>query len=72
MSLLLEGEHSHTDTPLHRLTPLSPGDSGSGKTALAAKLAKESAFPFVKVITPEDLVGFSESMITAKLNSVRR
>ena len=36
------------------------GPPGSGKTALAARLAMESEFPFVKVCSPEDMVGFSE------------
>ncbi|WEW54950.1 transport between ER and Golgi ATPase protein [Emydomyces testavorans] len=36
------------------------GPPGSGKTALAAKIAIDSDFPFVKLISPEDMVGFSE------------
>ena len=36
------------------------GPPGSGKTALAAKIAMDSDFPFVKLISPEDMVGFSE------------
>jgi len=38
-------------TPL--LTVLLEGETGSGKTALAAKLALESKFPYVKMISPE-------------------
>jgi vesicle-fusing ATPase len=34
------------------------GPSGSGKTSLAASIAKNSEFPFVKVISPELLVGY--------------
>lgn len=30
---------------------------GSGKTALAAKIAIDSGFPFVKMISPENFVG---------------
>ncbi|TPX19533.1 transport between ER and Golgi ATPase protein [Coccidioides immitis] len=36
------------------------GPPGSGKTALAAKMAIDSDFPFVKLISPEDMVGFNE------------
>lgn len=40
---------------------LFEGPPNSGKTALAAQLAKMSDFPFVKVCSPEDMVGFTES-----------
>jgi hypothetical protein len=40
---------------------LLEGPPNSGKTALAAQLAKNSDFPFVKVCTPEEMVGFTES-----------
>lgn len=40
---------------------LLEGPPNSGKTALAAQLAKSSDFPFVKVCTPEEMVGFTES-----------
>jgi vesicle-fusing ATPase len=43
------------------------GDNGSGKTALAATLAMESGFPFVKFITSEDMIGQTESM---KINTI--
>ena len=39
------------------LTVLLEGVNGSGKTALAAKLAIESDFLFVKMISPEMFVG---------------
>lgn len=35
---------------------------GSGKSAMAASVAMESEFPFVKVISPESLVGFNEQV----------
>lgn len=40
---------------------LIEGPPNAGKTALAAKLAKMSDFPFVKVCSPEDMVGYTES-----------
>lgn len=55
-------------TPL--VSVLLEGDSGSGKTALAAKLALDSQFPYVKVVTPEDLVGYSEYNKLAQINDV--
>ena len=42
------------------LTVLLEGQQGSGKTAIAAKMALDSEFPFVKLITPENYVGYSE------------
>lgn len=45
-------------TPL--LSILLEGRNGCGKTALAAKLALESQFPYVKMISPENFVGYSE------------
>lgn len=48
---------------------LLEGPPNSGKTALAATLAKMSDFPFVKVCSPEDMVGFTES---AKCLQIRK
>ncbi|KDR16531.1 Vesicle-fusing ATPase 1, partial [Zootermopsis nevadensis] len=48
---------------------LLEGPPNSGKTALAAQLAKNSDFPFVKVCTPEEMVGFTES---AKCLQIRK
>ncbi|KAI1352778.1 P-loop containing nucleoside triphosphate hydrolase protein [Xylaria sp. FL0043] len=36
------------------------GPKSSGKTALAAHIAMQSGFPFVKMITPADLVGYRD------------
>lgn len=48
---------------------LLEGPPNSGKTALAAQIAKESDFPFIKVCTPEDMVGFTEN---AKCLSIKK
>jgi vesicle-fusing ATPase len=48
---------------------LLEGPPNSGKTALAAELAKSSDFPFIKVCSPEEMVGFTES---AKCLSIRK
>ncbi|KAM7193387.1 vesicular-fusion protein sec18 [Naviculisporaceae sp. PSN 640] len=36
------------------------GPRGSGKTALAAQIARDSDYPFIKMITPSALVGFRD------------
>jgi len=46
-------------TPLFSV--LLHGQAGSGKTALAAKIALDSEYPFIKVASPEDMVGFGEA-----------
>nr|AAF27633.1 Sec18 [Komagataella pastoris] len=46
---------------------LMHGPSGSGKTALAASIALASKFPFVRLISPEAMVGMSES---SKINYI--
>jgi len=48
---------------------LLEGAPNAGKTALAAQLAKTSGFPFVKICSPEDMVGFTES---AKCTQIRK
>ncbi|GFT54560.1 vesicle-fusing ATPase 1 [Nephila pilipes] len=40
---------------------LLEGPPNSGKTALAAKLALKSEFPFVKLCSPEDMIGYTEN-----------
>ena len=42
------------------LSILLSGENGCGKTALAAKIAIDSGFPFVKMISPENYVGFTD------------
>ena len=42
----------------------------AGKTALAATLAKDSGFPFVKICSPEDMVGFTESAKCLRIKKV--
>ncbi|PNP54257.1 hypothetical protein THARTR1_05464 [Trichoderma harzianum] len=36
------------------------GSKGAGKTALAAHIAKESGFPFIKLVTPSDMAGYRD------------
>jgi vesicle-fusing ATPase len=45
------------------------GPPGSGKTALAASIAIASKYPFIKLISPEAMVGFNE---TAKIQYISK
>jgi len=56
-TLVRQVQHSEM-TPL--LSLLLEGPEGSGKTCIAAKLAMNSGFPYVKLITPENFVGEDE------------
>lgn len=49
---------------------LLEGASGSGKSALAAHIAKMSGFPFVKLIAPHLYIGNTELQKTMAINRV--
>jgi vesicle-fusing ATPase len=49
---------------------LLEGPPNSGKSALAAQLAKMSDFPFVKVCSPEDMVAFNEASKCMQIRKV--
>jgi len=55
-------------TPL--VSVLLSGPIGSGKTALAATLGKNSDFPFIRLLSPDNLVGYSEAAKCAKITKV--
>lgn len=55
-------------TPL--LSVLLHGPPGSGKTALAASIAKNSGFPFIKLVSAENMVGMSEAAKVGYLTKV--
>ncbi|KAH9488107.1 hypothetical protein Btru_065387 [Bulinus truncatus] len=43
------------------MTLLLEGPPGAGKTALASKISKESDLPFLKLCTPENMIGYTEA-----------
>lgn len=55
-------------TPL--VSVLLEGPLGSGKTAVAAKLASTSSFPLVKIISPDNTVGMNETVKTLFINRI--
>lgn len=45
------------------------GAPGSGKTAIAAHMAKESDFPFLKICAPKSMIGYHEA---AKVQAIKK
>ncbi|XP_061563633.1 vesicle-fusing ATPase-like isoform X3 [Cololabis saira] len=54
-------------TPL--VSVLLEGPPGSGKTALAAKISEDSQFPFIKICSPDKMIGHSE---IAKCQAIKK
>lgn len=65
--LLVQQTKNSDRTPL--VSVLLEGPPHSGKTALAAKIAEESNFPFIKICSPDKMIGFSE---TAKCQAIKK
>ncbi|CAK8680934.1 unnamed protein product [Clavelina lepadiformis] len=58
-AVICDQVRSSNRTPL--VSVLITGGVGSGKTALATKIADDSGFPFIRVCTPDNLIGSSEA-----------
>lgn len=65
--LLVQQTKNSDRTPL--VSVLLEGPPHSGKTALAAKIAEESNFPFIKICSPDKMIAFSE---TAKCQAMKK
>ncbi|XP_067825201.1 vesicle-fusing ATPase isoform X2 [Heptranchias perlo] len=65
--LLVQQTKNSDRTPL--VSVLLEGPPNSGKTALAAKIAEKSGFPFIKICSPDKMIGFSE---TAKCQGIKK
>ncbi|KAH0587975.1 hypothetical protein H2248_006720 [Termitomyces sp. 'cryptogamus'] len=66
--LLVEQVRSSTRT--HLVSVLLHGPPGAGKTALGVSIAQASEFPFIKLISPDNMVGYSESQKVAAITKV--
>jgi len=65
--LFVEQVRKPDSTPLFSV--VLHGPPGSGKTALAAKIGLDSEYPFIKLISAEDMVGFNEQ---AKISHITK
>jgi vesicle-fusing ATPase len=59
MKRLVQQVRTSDRTPL--MTVLLRGPPGVGKTAIAAKIAVDSEFPFVRMISADEMIGYGES-----------
>merc|ERR1712232_706586 len=55
---LIEQVRTSNKTPL--MSVILQGPPNSGKTAIAAKLAVDSGFPFVRMISADEMIGYSD------------
>lgn len=71
--ILEEGQLRVNQTIKSEMTPLVTllleGKPNSGKTALAAKMAMNSNFPFLKFCSPQSMIGYSE---TSKAEAIKK
>ncbi|XP_077406147.1 vesicle-fusing ATPase-like [Vanacampus margaritifer] len=65
--LLVQQTKNSAHTPL--VSVLLEGPPNSGKTALAAKIAENSQFPFIKICSPDKMIGYSE---IAKCQAIKK
>uniref|UniRef100_A0A087YIU3 Vesicle-fusing ATPase n=1 Tax=Poecilia formosa TaxID=48698 RepID=A0A087YIU3_POEFO len=65
--LLVQQTKNSDRTPL--VSVLLEGPPNSGKTALAVKIAEDSQFPFIKICSPDKMIGHSE---IAKCQAIKK
>lgn len=65
--LLVQQTENSERTPL--VSVLLEGPPNSGKTALAAKISEDSHFPFIKICSPDKMIGHSE---IAKCQAIKK
>uniref|UniRef100_A0A8C5C0J2 Vesicle-fusing ATPase n=1 Tax=Gadus morhua TaxID=8049 RepID=A0A8C5C0J2_GADMO len=65
--LLVQQTKNSERTPL--VSVLLEGPPSSGKTALAAKISEDSQFPFIKICSPDKMIGHSE---IAKCQAIKK
>jgi len=68
MERLVEQVRSSDKTPL--MSVLLQGQVACGKSAIAAKVAVSSGFPFVRLICADEMIGYSESSKCQKIHKV--
>ncbi|KAJ2710542.1 transport between ER and Golgi ATPase protein [Coemansia spiralis] len=66
--LFAEQVRQSSRSPLVSL--LLHGPAGSGKTALAATIAQQSAYPFVRLVSPEAMVGYTDSQKVTAITKI--
>jgi len=64
------GDSADSGPKTSLLSCLLEGPAGSGKTALACTVAKASSFPFIKFISADNMVGYSESMKSSHIAKI--
>lgn len=65
---LIEQVRQSDQFPL--ISVLVHGPPGSGKTALASRMALDSEFPLIKLVSPDDMIGMSETQRVAHLQQI--
>jgi len=68
LQLFVQQVKGSTRTPV--VSVLLEGPVGAGKTAIAALTAKNSGYPYVKLVSPEMLVGYSETGKVGKVTKI--
>lgn len=75
-SILDQGRRFVRQVRTEKSTPLQSillyGPSGSGKTALAAKIALDSEYPYIKLVSPHSMLGMSEMQKVQQLDKIFR